>query len=93
MKSLLIVLATLFTVSFASASNPADFPSDFPKDWALAMASMACGVDVTDDMYGKTTKSGKRERVYTIYNSSGQVVAKAWASSGYVWAKKVCLSN
>ncbi len=93
MKSLLIVLATLFSVSMASANNPADFPSDFPKDWAVAMTSLACDMEVTEDMYGQTTRSGKKERVYTVYNGQGQVVAKSWASSGMVWAKKVCLSN
>ena len=90
-----LIFAVALFLSSAVSSAQVDFgpsASDFPKDWALAMVSLACDIEPTGDMYGKTVKQG-RNRVYTAYTGNGDVVAKAWTSNGTIFSKKKCLSK
>ncbi len=75
-----------------SVPSSSDFPSE--QGWAKAMISMACGVSTASlkDADVVITQNSAQQPVYTA-TMNGVVVAKAVASSGNIWANKVCLSK
>ena len=94
MKTLMTVVAVLF--SLTALANPANFPTQFPTEsgWAKAKVRKACGVQVSKSDVGSISKakstSGKMAYVYTVKTSSGELVGKAAAYSDAVWVKATC---
>lgn len=62
------------------------------SQWALAMIKDACGVHFRVSDFGRKQFNSDGV-IYTAYNSAGIVLAQAWASSQYVWARKACLET
>ena len=91
-----LIFAALLALSFNASAFDMNFPSpgDFPTEsgWAVAMTSMACGVDYSsvDGATGTMVPHDGRSVIYKVY-VDGELVGKAWASSKWITAQKKCL--
>lgn len=91
-----LFVASLLALSFQASAMNMNFPSvgDFPNEsgWAIAMASMACGVDYSrvEGVTGVIVPQSGKSVLYVVYLNS-EVIGKAWASSQWISAKKKCL--
>ncbi|MFT6069690.1 MAG: hypothetical protein ACJAT2_001529 [Bacteriovoracaceae bacterium] len=91
MKKLLLA-ATILTCTnlFASTADMTNlqFPSE--SGWAIAMTEKACNVDLPSTSVGRITEV-EGGVVYLVENQEGDLLAKAYAKSTSIFAKKECL--
>lgn len=91
MKRLLFAITVLTCTNlFATTADMANlqFPSE--SGWAIAMTEKACKVELPKASIGSITEV-EGGVVYQVQNADGDVLAKAYATSTSIFAKKDCL--